>query len=297
MPAARAASQIACALSSAIACPSPGSACPTAESLTETSTEPVRPSLPSSLSSRRYASRVAVACSSTRVSSPRWSIDPSRPLSTRVRVEATASSAEVPATNRATTDRDTGAVSTTWRIRSLRDIESSSCRSTGRPPSGTAQFGRLGRPPRPYAGRLTRPVRRPDRTALRACFAGILPGTTGQGFSRVRTSGRVREREAAVSSTELGKITTDIPARMDRLPWSRWHWLVVIGLGTVWILDGLEVTIVGVDRRPADREGQRPRADARARSVSRPASTSPAPASARCSSATSPTGSAARSCS
>jgi MFS family permease len=32
---------------------------------------------------------------------------------------------------------------------------------------------------------------------------------------------------------------------MDRLPWSRWHWLVVIGLGTVWILDGLEVTIVG----------------------------------------------------
>ncbi len=40
-------------------------------------------------------------------------------------------------------------------------------------------------------------------------------------------------------------ITTTIPARMDRLPWSRWHWLVVAGLGTVWILDGLEVTIVG----------------------------------------------------
>src|SRR5690348_6218564 len=32
---------------------------------------------------------------------------------------------------------------------------------------------------------------------------------------------------------------------MDRLPWSGWHWLVVVGLGTVWILDGLEVTIVG----------------------------------------------------
>ncbi|MFC5175538.1 MFS transporter [Nocardioides taihuensis] len=44
---------------------------------------------------------------------------------------------------------------------------------------------------------------------------------------------------------ETGRITTDIPARLDRLPWSRWHWLVVIGLGTVWILDGLEVTIVG----------------------------------------------------
>ena len=44
---------------------------------------------------------------------------------------------------------------------------------------------------------------------------------------------------------ETGRITTDIPARLDRLPWSRWHWMIVIGLGTVWILDGLEVTIVG----------------------------------------------------
>jgi MFS family permease len=42
-----------------------------------------------------------------------------------------------------------------------------------------------------------------------------------------------------------GTIRTRIPARMDRLPWSSWHWLVVLGLGTVWILDGLEVTIVG----------------------------------------------------
>src|SRR3954463_9277137 len=40
-------------------------------------------------------------------------------------------------------------------------------------------------------------------------------------------------------------VETNIPARLDRLPWSRWHWLIVIGLGTVWILDGLEVTIVG----------------------------------------------------
>src|SRR3954462_12261815 len=46
-------------------------------------------------------------------------------------------------------------------------------------------------------------------------------------------------------SVQTGRITTDIPARLDRLPWARWHWLIVIGLGTVWILDGLEVTIVG----------------------------------------------------
>ncbi len=44
---------------------------------------------------------------------------------------------------------------------------------------------------------------------------------------------------------QTGTIETRIPARLDRLPWSRFHWLVVVGLGTVWILDGLEVTIVG----------------------------------------------------
>ena len=40
-------------------------------------------------------------------------------------------------------------------------------------------------------------------------------------------------------------ITTTIPSRLDRLPWCRWHWLIVLSLGTVWILDGLEVTIKG----------------------------------------------------
>ncbi len=48
-----------------------------------------------------------------------------------------------------------------------------------------------------------------------------------------------------MSGIETGTIKTNIPARLDRLPWARWHWLVVVGLGTVWILDGLEVTIVG----------------------------------------------------
>ncbi|MFE3264275.1 MFS transporter [Streptomyces sp. NPDC059215] len=42
-----------------------------------------------------------------------------------------------------------------------------------------------------------------------------------------------------------GTVTTNVPSRLDRLPWSRWHWMIVIGLGTVWILDGLEVTTVG----------------------------------------------------
>jgi len=36
-----------------------------------------------------------------------------------------------------------------------------------------------------------------------------------------------------------------VPARLDRLPWSRWHWLIVVSLGATWILDGLEVTLAG----------------------------------------------------
>ena len=40
-------------------------------------------------------------------------------------------------------------------------------------------------------------------------------------------------------------VRTDIPARLDRLPWSRFHLLLVVALGITWILDGLEVTIVG----------------------------------------------------
>jgi len=40
-------------------------------------------------------------------------------------------------------------------------------------------------------------------------------------------------------------VRTDIPNRLDRLPWSRWHWVVIVALGITWILDGLEVTLVG----------------------------------------------------
>jgi len=40
-------------------------------------------------------------------------------------------------------------------------------------------------------------------------------------------------------------IRSSIPARLDRLPWSAWHWRVCIALGIAWVLDGLEVTLVG----------------------------------------------------
>jgi MFS family permease len=59
-------------------------------------------------------------------------------------------------------------------------------------------------------------------------------------MSAVEEKGRGEGRDQAG-----GRVTSAVPARLDRLPWSRWHWTVVIGLGTVWILDGLEVTIVG----------------------------------------------------
>src|SRR5580700_5903061 len=50
---------------------------------------------------------------------------------------------------------------------------------------------------------------------------------------------------APSSSPSSAPVKTDIPARLDRLPWSRFHLLIVVGLGVTWILDGLEVTIVG----------------------------------------------------
>jgi MFS family permease len=56
----------------------------------------------------------------------------------------------------------------------------------------------------------------------------------------------------SATTTELGvtggtgeTVRTDIPSRLDRLPWSRWHWIVIVALGITWILDGLEVTLVG----------------------------------------------------
>jgi MFS family permease len=41
------------------------------------------------------------------------------------------------------------------------------------------------------------------------------------------------------------RFETNVPSRLDRLPWSPWHWRVIIALGITWMLDGLEVTLVG----------------------------------------------------
>ena len=47
------------------------------------------------------------------------------------------------------------------------------------------------------------------------------------------------------SQSDGSIVETDIPARLDRLPWGRFHSLVVVALGITWILDGLEVTLAG----------------------------------------------------
>ncbi len=43
----------------------------------------------------------------------------------------------------------------------------------------------------------------------------------------------------------MSPVASDIPGRLDRLPWSGWHWRVVMALGIAWVLDGLEVTLIG----------------------------------------------------
>ncbi|MHB1555489.1 MAG: MFS transporter [Acidimicrobiales bacterium] len=55
---------------------------------------------------------------------------------------------------------------------------------------------------------------------------------------------------------QTATIETAIPSRLDRLPWTRFHWMIILGLGTAWVLDGLEVTLVGsVASRLTERAG------------------------------------------
>ena len=59
------------------------------------------------------------------------------------------------------------------------------------------------------------------------------------------SSGQVAPTRDTQSPASGEFITTDIPARLDRLPWSRWHTLVVVALGITWLLDGLEGNLAG----------------------------------------------------
>src|SRR4051794_37080341 len=64
--------------------------------------------------------------------------------------------------------------------------------------------------------------------------------------SRMRQPMTLATREpASITGPAVDIIETDIPARLDRLLWGRFHTLVVVALGVTWILDGLEVTLAG----------------------------------------------------
>jgi MFS family permease len=47
------------------------------------------------------------------------------------------------------------------------------------------------------------------------------------------------------ASATTAPIRSTVPARLDRLPWSPFHWRVVIALGITWVLDGVEITVAG----------------------------------------------------
>src|ERR1700722_9003477 len=53
------------------------------------------------------------------------------------------------------------------------------------------------------------------------------------------------EQRASVAACSGAIIETDIPARLDALPFGSFHTLVIVALGITWILDGLEVTLAG----------------------------------------------------
>ncbi len=59
------------------------------------------------------------------------------------------------------------------------------------------------------------------------------------------TATHLQEQANAINPLPQGAIETDIPARLDRLSWGRFHTLVITALGITWILDGLEVTLAG----------------------------------------------------
>jgi hypothetical protein len=45
--------------------------------------------------------------------------------------------------------------------------------------------------------------------------------------------------------TAAAPIRSNVPARLDRLPWSSFHWRVIVALGITWVLDDFEITVAG----------------------------------------------------
>src|SRR5215212_50042 len=111
--------------------------------------------------------------------------------------------------------------------------------------AAAAAAGKRGRPVTPHgsagaavAGRERPPPSPPPRTIGRGRGEAVRTITTGSCvFARVGTAhlvaGTAEGGLMASDASTLRTIETNIPARMDRLPWSKWHWMVVFGLVTV----------------------------------------------------------------
>ena len=72
-----------------------------------------------------------------------------------------------------------------------------------------------------------------------------VPGSGLAGRGKAIWGGWGVSTAVGVAGAKTKTFRSDVPARLDRLPWSRWHWLVVAALGITWIIDGLEVTLIG----------------------------------------------------
>ncbi|MFZ0126453.1 MAG: MFS transporter [Xanthobacteraceae bacterium] len=81
----------------------------------------------------------------------------------------------------------------------------------------------------------------------RPWHAGLFERSPGSSPSRAGTPvvGDQPVTAAGLLGLPDGIVESDVPARLDRLPWGSFHTLVVIALGVTWILDGLEVTLAG----------------------------------------------------
>ena len=80
------------------------------------------------------------------------------------------------------------------------------------------------------------------------------PSSTVPGPDRARVGAKRVQMPAAPDALPQ-VVRSLIPARMDRLPWTRFHTRLIMALGTAWILDGLEITHGRARCRPCSLSG------------------------------------------
>src|SRR4029453_14473448 len=107
-----------------------------------------------------------------------------------------------------------------------------------------------------HEGLLGRLSRAPIYGAPAAKGSGARACGTPERTNRCLERSRASRRDEAIMAVSIpvtadaqsgaAIVATDIPARLDRLRWGRFHTLVVVALGITWILDGLEVTLAGL---------------------------------------------------